>query len=185
MKPIVLTFLVFALALSAFAQSQQDGDKLVYVPQRYVSAEGLTHEAAPPVSTVSTVIGWGKELGTAMHEGLAAVVDQTDRFGATRVGTFVMTMVAWKIMGKDVEGIVLGIPITFIGIAIWMWSIRRFLIGYRVVASVEGPFFHRKKTYVDHDPYKFDNDSARLACGIVHVGAIALWVIIMFSSVVF
>ena len=62
MRLFVLTMLVLALTLSAFAQGQQaDGDKLVYVPQKYVSAEGLTHQASP-TSSVANVLGWGKEI---------------------------------------------------------------------------------------------------------------------------
>ena len=135
MRLFVLTMLVLALTLSAFAQGQQaDGDKLVYVPQKYVSAEGLTHQASP-TSSVANVLGWGKEIGTAMNEGLAAVVDQAERFGTTKVGNFVMVMIAWKVIGKDMVGIILGIPILIAGICIWMWALRRFFIGYRVVVG--------------------------------------------------
>ena len=70
-----------------------------------------------------------------MNEGLAAVVDQAERFGTTKVGNFVMVMIAWKVIGKDMVGIILGIPILIAGICIWMWALRRFFIGYRVVVG--------------------------------------------------
>lgn len=55
----IMTLLIALTPLKAYGQ-QQDGDKLVYVPQRYVSAEGLTHVTAPTTS-VTNVLGWGKE----------------------------------------------------------------------------------------------------------------------------
>jgi hypothetical protein len=50
----IMTLLIALTPLKAYGQ-QQDGDKLVYVPQRYVSAEGLTHVTAP-TSSVTNVL---------------------------------------------------------------------------------------------------------------------------------
>lgn len=98
-------FVIFAGTL--LAQSTPDPDEVISVPRRYVSSEGLTHQT----SKAGQWLGLGREIGAATQAGLSAVVDQTERFGATKVGTFVMVMIAWKIMARDVLGVVLGIPI--------------------------------------------------------------------------
>ena len=54
-------------------------------------------------------VGVGGEVGTAINEGLSAVVDVADKFGKTDVGKFTLVLVAWKVMGKDVVRIVLGL----------------------------------------------------------------------------
>jgi len=182
MRTIGLTILLTAIAFGAHAQSQQqDGEKLVYVQQKYVSAEGLTHAATEPAN-VTKWLGWGKEIGTAMNEGLAAVVNQAERFGTTKVGNFVMVMIAWKIIGKDVVGIVLGIPILIAGICIWMWALRRFFLGYRVVVKREGFW---KKEYAHQDPYDFKDSEWRAACGFFMFALICVWVGVMLGCVIF
>ena len=54
-------------------------------------------------------VGVGGEVGTAINEGLTAVVDVADKFGKTDVGKFTLVLVAWKVMGKDVIKIILGL----------------------------------------------------------------------------
>lgn len=61
------------------------------------------------MDTYGKWVGVGGEVGTAIKEGLNAVVDVSDKFGKTDVGKFTLAMVAWKIMGKDVLRIFFGI----------------------------------------------------------------------------
>ena len=54
-------------------------------------------------------VGVGGEVGEAVKQGLEAVVDVADKFGQTDVGKFTLVLVAWKVMGKDVVKIILGL----------------------------------------------------------------------------
>ena len=63
-----------------------DADDVDREPRRYVSAEGLTHQ----VPDDNGWAGIGREIGIATREGLNAVVDSANKFGSTRVGTFIM-----------------------------------------------------------------------------------------------
>jgi hypothetical protein len=168
MKTIVFVFCVGC----AFAQSE-DGDKLVTVPKRYLSQEALAHEAPKQVVEASRWVGFGKEVGQAMNEGLSAVVNQADRFGTTRVGTFVMFLVAWKVIGAELVGIVLGIPICIAGVALWIWSMRRFFFGRRVLVKQEDKVREWKLV-----AYNFSSGDGKVACGIGHFAFLALWLLV-------
>jgi hypothetical protein len=165
--------LVAVLILAPFMSAQEaDGDKLVTVPRRYVSSEGLTHQAP---AGVSSWVGIGKEIGEATKEGLAAVVDQAERFGTTRVGFFVMAMVAWKIIGHDILAVVLGVPIWIAGVCLWIWSMRRFFFGRSVVAKEDRAA--KTKEY-KVEKYAFDSGDSRNACGIFHGLFLAAWCVV-------
>jgi hypothetical protein len=171
--------LLFAacLATAAFAQSSDDGDNLVYVPKKYVSAEGLTHQQAPKAAEeASKWLGFGKEVGQAMNDGLAAVVTQADKFGATKVGTFVMVMIAFKIMGKEAISIVLGLPVCFLGVMLWIWSVRRFFWAHRILVRRDGTFFAPVKEW-KIEKYDFENNDGKSWCVAIHVCFLAAWLI--------
>jgi hypothetical protein len=174
---------IFMLALlvvftPAVAQQTADGDQIVSVPKKYVSAEGLNHQAE---ATVSKWIGMGKEIGVATREGLDAVVGSAEKFGTTKVGTFVMVMIAWNIMAKSILGIILGIPMLIGGVFVWMWGMRRVFFGYRVLDKKEG----HTKFYKEHEPIEFSSRDARACAAVFMYGAIVVWVGVMIFAVIF
>lgn len=61
------------------------------------------------LETYGNWVGVGGEIGTAVKEGLTAVVDVADKFGSTKVGKFTMIMIAYKIMGRDFIRIIIGL----------------------------------------------------------------------------
>ncbi len=166
-KLCALFLLLFLITSPVFAQQTNDGDTVVSVPKKYVSAEGLTHQSTVPVP-VSEWVGIGKEIGVATREGLNAVVDTAEKFGSTKVGTFVMVMIAWKIMAKEVLGVVLGIPLLIAGVCVWFWTAKRLFFGYRVLAKKEG----RTKTYEDHPAFEFSTKDSRGVAGVVTWGSL-------------
>ncbi len=176
LKLIVSVLIVFP----AFAQNPEDGDKLVLVPQKYLSQDALAHKADASLEGASRWVGFGKEIGQAMNEGLGAVVTQTDKFGATRVGTFVMVMVAWKVIGHELLAVVLGIPIMIAGVGLWVWSFRRFFWPIRTLAKQDG-----KAKEWTASLYEFESREAKTACGFAHLATIlawlVLWVVIIFA----
>lgn len=178
MKRMMLSLLPLILAIPLVAQ-QDDGEKVVSVPKKYVSAEGLNHQASPPSAPqqVSQWVGVGKEVGTAVREGLDAVVDKAEKFGTTKVGTFVMVMIAWKIMAREVLGVVLGIPMLIAGVCVWVYIAKRLFFGYRVLAKHEG----KEKVYEDHPPYSFAGKDARTGVGwAMGLGLFAFTVLMCF-----
>ena len=46
---------------------------------------------------------------TTRYLVLNAVVDVSEKFGNTKVGTFTMYLIAWKVVGVDITRIILGL----------------------------------------------------------------------------
>lgn len=86
-------------------------------------------------------VGVGGEVGNAVNEGLSAVVDVADKFSQTDVGKFTLVLVAWKVMGKDVIKIILGI--IFLAMFTWLliYSFKRTCIDRRIVIEYKNPGF--------------------------------------------
>lgn len=166
----VLIGLLFCSAVAVAAESS-DGDKLVTVPQKYVSSEGLQHQTT--VDGVSQWVGIGREVGIATREGLESVVDVSQKFGGTQVGRFVMFMVAWRVLGKQLLGVVLGIPIWIAGVAMWVYSMRRFFWGWQVITRRNAD----KSVEYTTTAYKFSDGEARVCAGIAHTVFITAWCI--------
>lgn len=162
------------LASAAIAQQQKTGEETLVVPKKYLSQEAIDHAVAPlpqePVVEVSKWVGLGREVGQAMNEGLGAVVTQTDKFGATRVGNFVMAAIAWRIFGEDLKAVVLGIPTMIAGVALWVWSYRKFLCQRRVLAKQDGKV-REWRTEV----YEFRTNDAKATSATFHGIALFLW----------
>ena len=93
------------------------------------------------IETFGEWVGVGGEIGTAVEEGLTAVVDVADKFGQTDVGKFTLVMIAWKVIGTDVVRIFLGL--LFIAMFTWLliYSFRRTCIDRRVLVSKKNPGF--------------------------------------------
>ena len=120
MKKIFALFTVMTLTLAFSVSNAQTTttpdnrvvvDKSILTPDQIakVQAQQVTNQVVEQVSTYSKIAGIGKEVGIAVKEGLLAVVDVADKFGGTNVGKFTMTMIAWKIIGKDIFRIVIGL----------------------------------------------------------------------------
>lgn len=105
-------------------------------------------ELQKKIDTYGKWIGVGGEIGTAVKEGLTAVVDVADKFGNTNVGKFTLTMIAWKVIGKDVVQIVLGLlffgVLTFIIIKVY----RRVVIPRKILIENPGFMKYPKKYQV-------------------------------------
>lgn len=180
MRIIAIFMLALVIVLPAFTQQAvKDGDQIVSVPKKYVSSEGLNYQAE--ATPVGKWIGMGREIGIATREGLNAVVDTAEKFGTTKVGTFVMIMVAWSIMGKSVFGIILGIPLLIGGVLLWMWGMKRVFFGYRVLEKKEG----KTKFFKEHAPIEFVTKEGRAMAAVFMYIAIALWIGTMVFGVIF
>ena len=77
------------------------------------------------VETASKYIGLGKEVGIAINEGLNSTIDAANKFGNTRVGTFTMNILAWKLLGKDITRVVLSVLLLFSSIWLLIYNIRK------------------------------------------------------------
>jgi hypothetical protein len=133
-------------------------------------------------------VGVGGEVGSAIEEGLTAVVDVADKFGTTDVGKFTMVLVAWKVVGKDVVRIVLGV--LFLSMFTWLliYSFRRTCIDRRVLIETKNPGwfkYPKEKKYELIEPLFGDGEGLG-AIRIAHLGLflVGIWITyaIMFAG---
>jgi hypothetical protein len=74
-------------------------------------------------------VGIGHEIGVAVHDGLEAVTTETAKFADTVPGKVTIAVIVWKVIGRELLGIILGVPM-LIGITcVFMWSWRLLFRG--------------------------------------------------------
>ena len=116
MKKLFLLFLLmFSVTVSSFSQNGVE-EKIVVktsdlTPDQIVKikTQQKVDELQSKIQTYGKWAGVGGEVGTAVREGLNAVVDVSEKFGNTKVGTFTMYLIAWKVVGVDITRIILGL----------------------------------------------------------------------------
>jgi hypothetical protein len=166
MKKLMVVLLMCA-ALGA--QTPPATEEMVTVPRKYVSSEGLNQ--AKSSSAISPYLGMGREIGEAVKGGLESVVDVSNRFADTPVGKFTLFMVAWKVIGRDLLGVVLGLPLYILGICLWVSFMRRmFFERWVTVRNEEG-----KKVQKLMQPMDFRSGDAKVGTAILMVVILAAW----------
>jgi hypothetical protein len=80
-------------------------------------------------------VGLGKEVGTAAREGLSALSDESNKFAETKVGKYVMFIIAFKILGYPITQLIVGLLIFFIGTTIFVIYFLREGISKRYITK--------------------------------------------------
>lgn len=192
MKKLFVFFALFIMCATVFAQATtSEPAKTIVVNESDLTTDQLVKiktEAAQKalegkLETYGKWVGVGGEIGTAIKDGLNAVVDVADKFGNTRVGNFTMILVAWKIVGKDLVRILIGIVfITIISILIFR-NYRNSFTPRKVSTKDNGWKFWLPKDYQiiipnsEYDGYEF----AKYFHIILLAGAFGLTYAIMFG----
>lgn len=145
-----------------------------------IKAEQTANELQKKLDTYGKWVGVGGEIGGAVKESLNAVVDVADKFGKTEVGRFTMLMVAWKIIGKDIVRIFIGIIFMFI-VTILIFRSYKNLCIKRVVIKNNGWKFWLPKEYELVKPNDFEGiEFVKILHIFFFAGAIGLAYAIMF-----
>lgn len=107
------------MSVAAFSQiSQEDYDKLPSDTRTQI--EKITTEKAikGEIKEVSEYANLGKEIGVAVNETLKAVEDSAIRIADSNLGQTAITIVVWKLLYKEIAGIVVGTIL--LGISVFM-----------------------------------------------------------------
>lgn len=161
MKKLGIFFMLIAFAIAYTPQTfAQTADNKVTVDKSDLTATQLAKIEADKIiekknaeiaelqrkaETYGKWVGVGGEVGAAVKEGLTAVVDVADKFGKTDVGKFTLVMVAWKVMGKDVVKIFLGLFFFIVLSLVIIKVYRRVVIGRKIMVENPGFFKYPKK----------------------------------------
>ena len=123
-------------------------------------------------------VGVGGEVGIAVEEGLSAVVDVADKFGQTDVGKFTLVLIAWKVMGKDVVKILLGV--VFFSVLVFLLSrfYRRTISSRRILVerTPQGAWKRDKKEWEVEKSNLDGDERAWLTAGIIVAFLIGIWI---------
>ena len=117
----VLMLAMLWMSVAAFSQitiSQEDYDKLPNETRTQI--EKITTEKAikGEIKEVSEYASLGKEIGVAVNETLKAVEDSAIRISESNLGQTAITIVVWKLLYKEIAGVVIGILL--LGISLFL-----------------------------------------------------------------
>lgn len=192
MKNFILfsVFAIFVLAFSQTTYAQVTTPERITVDKNYLTSDQIAKiesdarvaELEKKLETYGNWVGVGGEIGTAVKEGLTAVVEVADKFGSTDVGKFTLVMVAWKVMGKDIIRIFLGL-VFIVGLTIMMLRIyKKTFTTYKVANESNGIKFWLPKTYTIVTPVRWDGyEAVKILFIFLYAGGIGLTYAIMFA----
>ena len=126
MKRLVCIMAIMCLIFSAgivFAQTTIDGDEMISVPKSKIPANVLNEiETNQKIETVGKYVGIGKEVGEAVNGSLSAITTNAEKFANTKAGKFTMFIVAWKVIGKNLIQLIVGILLAIMFYPTFFWS---------------------------------------------------------------
>lgn len=109
MKNWTYTLLALSLVIGLPTNSHAQAE-MVTIPKSTLTKEQVvaTEQAAlqSRINTYGKWVGLGKEVGEAVNGSLTAVTEQTAKFADTKIGKIMTVVVVWKVIGRDVTGIV-------------------------------------------------------------------------------
>ena len=192
-KLLLLLVLLLTITGMNYSQTTVSSGKQVGNPESYMTPDQLAKykadlqnaELQKKLETYGKWVGVGGEVGNAIKESLNAVVDVSDKFSKTDVGKFTMILVAWKIIGRDVMRIFLGLLfyfiITFLFIKVYRntYQTKRYIVK----KSSEGLFKKKEKEYelVEPDDDWDGYQAVKIAMLVLYAGATGLTYAIMFG----
>ena len=192
MKKIFGLLSIFAFMLVAIPTQAQNPEK-VGDPTSYMTAEQLAKYSSDmqiaslekKLETYGNWVGVGGEVGNAIEEGLTAVVDVADKFTGTDVGKFTMVLVAWKVIGKDVVRIVLGIVFIIVITFLFFKVYRNTFVPKRSLIEKSNPGFFKYpkvKKWEVTEPEEWEGyNFVRIAILFLYAGAFGISYAIMFG----
>ncbi len=142
MKTIFILLSCIMFTSVSFAQGVQNPDlpkseKYIQIPISSLT-EAQKAELDKNKSTVEQLgewVGLGKEIGTAVNEGLGALTDHANKFAGTPVGKFTMIIIAYKVMGRDLVHYVAGVGMFFIFTTFFIFYFVKNCMDKRILTS--------------------------------------------------
>lgn len=107
------------MSVASFSQiTQEDYDRLPGETRTQI--EKITTEKAikGEIKEISEYASLGKEIGVAVNETLKAVEDSAIRISESNLGQTAIIIVVWKLLYKEIAGVVIGILL--LGISLFL-----------------------------------------------------------------
>lgn len=160
----IMTVLIVACCPKANAQTTVPQPEKIVVNKADLTTSQLLKiesdakiaELQKKLDTYGNWVGVGGEIGTAIKEGLTAVVDVADKFGGTNVGKFTMVMVAWKVIGKDLTRIGLGLIFIIFSTTFILYVYRKNYVTRKVLMKGNRLLFWQPREYKLVEPTTYE-----------------------------
>lgn len=121
MKRFITFLLTLIVAVSSFAQvtiSQEEFNSLPDSIKTEIQKSKLEAQAQETLKKGSAYANLGKEIGVAVNETLKAVEASAVRISKTELGQTAIFILKWKLLYKDILGVVIGSIFLIMGISI-------------------------------------------------------------------
>jgi hypothetical protein len=133
--------LILLLVLSLFSVLTpviaQNNSKLVSIP-----ADQLTEQQKKLIEqnstqeTVSSWTGMGKEVGEAVNGAVGALTKHAVDFSETKLGTFTMYVIAYKVIGASLIKTIVILFVIFVSIVVYIILVFKYGFDKRVIDHV-------------------------------------------------
>ena len=174
---LVVVMLLLATCLWAQSGTIPVQGEMVTVPKSALTPQQLQqvqlNELDKRIQTYGKWVGMGKEIGEAANGALGAVTTNAEQLSQTGVGKFLLFIVAWKVLGKDIIQFLVGVPMLIFGLSVFVWSWRRNCIFPRVVKVTKG----EGKKIVEYDQSEDWDEQQANYLRWAHIGMLFLWVL--------
>lgn len=151
-----MRFTLFILLLASLLYAQNDSLIMVKksdLPATLVKQLEVKNQIETNVEMAGKFAGVGREVGVAVREGLSALNEESNKFADTKVGTFVMFIIAFKVMGYVVIQFIIGVPLIIIGTFVFIFYFMRNCVDKKVLVSEEiGEDKKKIKKYENQHP---------------------------------
>lgn len=164
--------LLFGIALPTAAYAGCDSISVSGLPESAVidlkkkCVEIQTVAPAVDVNSMSEYAELGKKYGLALSEVAKSIGTTANELAQTPVGKFMLVMVAWKVMGEDLIGIIGGFLWFVVMLPLWTYMFHRLVLKNRTYREYVESYLKDDKPKVvrrEYDALKYDNSTGVMA----------------------
>lgn len=156
MKRLLFSSLIL-INLASMLYGQQQTDALITVRRAdlppdilaRVEEQAQLQRIDERVKQYGEWVGIGKEIGIAVNDGLEAVTEQASNFADTTPGKITIAVIVWKVIGQELMGFIVGIPLLITITWLFVWAWRALYRGKFVVSGYDA---QGKKQYTFVEP---------------------------------
>ena len=170
--------LLMAVMLCASLGFADSGEDLVTVPKRYVTADGISHAVSPETSLDREYTTIARDISQAINLSLESVEEVSQKFPTVPVGGVTTVMVFWKIAGRELIHLLIGLPVYVAGMFIWVWLLKRLFFEYALTKHDKDGMKIKVTTR-----YEFHSDEGRICAAVMLIVGFIVWHVVLFQGI--
>lgn len=100
-----------------------------------LEAQASFNETKEKITQYGNWVGMGKEIGIAVNDGITAIKDQAISLSETKLGYYIMFLIAYKVIGTDLIQLAIGLPLMIALFIVFLWSYYKNCIPRQVLVE--------------------------------------------------